>query len=275
MTRALAGCRVALLERTSSPACGSLAAELRVFLQRLGTEVEVVCAEDRPRRIDLRPPYDLVVLKSGTPAALHLAAAAAAWGISCVNPLEATRLTQDKLAAAGLLLHAGLPVPESRLAWLDDDAAARVRSFAARPLVVKGQRGSRGESVYPLGEAELPRLVGHLPPGPYLLMERVPHGGDDLKVFVAGDWLRAIRRPYPALTLDEKRGRPVPVPAEAAEVAREAGRVLDLSCYGCDFVLGRDGARLVDVNAFPGYKGADGAAAAIARVVAQAAEALA
>ena len=273
--RALAGRRIALLERVAAPARGSLADDLAARLRAAGAEVEVVCAETRPLRIDVLPPWDLVVLKSGTPAALHLAAAAAAWGVPCVNPVEATRLTQDKLAATALLLDAGLPVPDSRLAWLDGDAAARVRPFAGLPLVVKGQRGSRGESVFPFAEGELPRMLPLLPSGPYLLMERVPHWGDDLKVFVAGGWLRAIRRPYPALSPAEKRGRAVRVPRHAAQVAREAGRLLGLSCYGCDFVLGRDGAWLVDVNAFPGYKGADGAAAALAAVVERtAAEAL-
>jgi hypothetical protein len=43
-----------------------------------------------------------------------------------------------------------------------------------------------------------------------------------------------------------------------------------LACYGCDFVRGPAGWTLVDVNAFPGYKGAVGAAAALAAEVARA-----
>lgn len=103
-------------------------------------------------------------------------------------------------------------------------------------------------------------------------MERVPHSGDDLKVYVAGAWLAAIKRPFPAETLAEKRGRPATPPPAVDEIAREVGRLLGLSCYGCDFIRSADGWVLVDVNAFPGYKGLDAApqavAAEIERVVA-------
>ena len=92
----------------------------------------------------------------------------------------------------------------------------------------------------------------------------MPHTGDDLKVFAAGGWLSAIERRYPARTLEEKRGRAVALPEEAAAATRAAGALLGLTCFGCDFVRGPDGWMLVDVNAFPGYKGADGAAAALA-----------
>ena len=102
-------------------------------------------------------------------------------------------------------------------------------------------------------------------------MDWVPHQGDDLKVFVAGDWLAAIERPFPARTLAEKQGRPAPAPAAAAAAARQAGRVLGLSCFGCDFVAGPGGWTLVDLNAFPGYKGAPGAAEAVADEIARAA----
>ena len=119
---------------------------------------------------------------------------------------------------------------------------------------------------------ELANVVGELPAGPYLIMERVPHSGDDLKVFVAGDWMAAIERPFPATTLEAKLGRPVRVPPDAAAVAREAGCILGLTCFGCDFVGGRDGWTLVDVNAFPGYKGASGAPEALAAEISRIAE---
>ena len=94
-------------------------------------------------------------------------------------------------------------------------------------------------------------------------MERVLHTGDDLKVFIAGEWMTATERPFPAASYADKLGRPSPLPPGVAEVAREAGRLLGLDCFGCDFVKGPDGWVLVDVNAFPGYKGAIGAPEAL------------
>jgi ribosomal protein S6--L-glutamate ligase len=257
----------------------------------MGALIELVHAETNLHRLDTAPPWDLVVLKSGSAAALHLAAASEAQGIPSVNRSEATRLAQDKLASAAILQRAGLPIAPVHLAWLGSglaspkvpayrtngsvlpcDALDSRRHLAIEErgelpnssLIVKAARGSRGVGLWSVGPGELPALAPTLPQGPYLLMERVPHAGDDLKVFVAGEWMVATERPFPAASYADKLGRPSPLPPGVAEVAREAGRLLGLDCFGCDFVKGSDGWTLVDVNAFPGYKGAVGAPEALA-----------
>jgi ribosomal protein S6--L-glutamate ligase len=266
------------------------------LLQKRGAQIELVHAEKNLHRLDTAPPWNLVVLKSGSAAALHLAAAAEAWGIPSVNRSEATRLAQDKLASAAILQRAGLPIAPVHLAWLGsgivrskvsarrsmDDGDSPVLTCNAPegpqllmrqlgelpdcPLIVKAARGSRGTDLWSVEPGELPALAlaATLPEGPYLLMQRVPHAGDDLKVFVAGKWITATERPFPAARYADKLGRPALLPSSVAEAAREAGRLLGLDCFGCDFVKGPDGWALVDVNAFPGYKGAVGAPEALA-----------
>ena len=54
-------------------------------------------------------------------------------------------------------------------------------------------------------------------------MERIPHAGDDLKIFVAGEWMTATKRPFPAASYADKLGRPSTLPPGVAEVTREAG----------------------------------------------------
>jgi hypothetical protein len=44
-----------------------------------------------------------------------------------------------------------------------------------------------------------------------------------LKVFVAGEWMAATERPFPAASYADKLGRPVHLPSSAAEVARQYG----------------------------------------------------
>jgi ribosomal protein S6--L-glutamate ligase len=141
--------------------------------------------------------------------------------------------------------------------------------MSQREVVLKAARGSLGKGVWRATTCELPALSAELPPGPYMIMDYVEHHGDDLKIFVAGSWHAAIERPFPATTLEQKRGRPVAAPAEALEVTHAVGRLLGLRCFGCDFVRGADGWMLVDVNAFPGYKGAAGAAEAIVDEIAR------
>lgn len=284
MTHALRGLRVGYLERPHPPGYrGSVTCRLVPLLRKGGARVEIVHAGREAHRLDEVPPWDLVVLKSGSAAALHLAAAAEGWGIPSVNPGEATRLAQDKLASTAILQRAGLPVAPSYMAWFGSELAwfgselapqqlmERLDTLADRPLILKAARGSRGTGLWIVEVGGLKELVAHLPEGPYLIMERVPHAGDDLKVFVAGDWMAAIHRPFPAETLAAKLGKPACVPWELADATREAGRLLGLRCFGCDFVHGPGGWTLVDVNAFPGYKGVAGAPEALAAELSRAA----
>ena len=304
MSGGLRGARIGLVERRHPPGYrGALVESLVPLLREEGARVDLVHAEHGLHRLDVTPLWDLVVLKSGSSAALHLAAAAESWGIPSVNGSEATRLAQDKLASATILQRAGLPIAPAHLAWLSpaglcsgaltpqstdegeqpsqsDDGrgglalfAERLDAIANRPLVVKAARGSRGAGLWTVEAGELRRLAAQLPQGPYLLMEKVPHAGDDLKVYVAGGWMAAIERPFPAESLRDKLGRPAKIPGEVAAATHEVGRLLGLTCYGCDFVEGPGGWTLVDVNAFPGYKGVGGAPAAVTREVSRVAEA--
>ena len=88
-------------------------------------------------------------------------------------------------------------------------------------------------------------------------------------MFVAGSWLAAIDRPFPAKTLGEKLGREAQAPREVVDVVGAVGDLLGLTCFGCDFVQSPDGWRLVDVNAFPGFKGPKAAPTAIAAEIAR------
>ena len=274
MSGPLNGVSIGFLERPHPPAHrGALADRLVPLLREQGAVVEVVHAERGVHRLDVRPPWDLVVLKSGSAAALHLAAAAEGWGIPSLNTSDATRLAQDKLASAAIMQRAGLPIARSRLAWLGG-AAPPADLPDDRQLIVKAARGSQGKGLWIVEPGLLAVCCLELPPAPYLVMERVTHSGDDLKVFVAGPWIDAIERPFPAHTLEEKLGTPVPVPPDVAEIAARVGLTLGLVCFGCDFVNGPEGWTLVDVNAFPGYKGVVDASAAIAAAIAAAASQL-
>jgi ribosomal protein S6--L-glutamate ligase len=246
--------RIGLIERRHPPGYqGALVEHLIPLLREAGARVEIVHAEPGLHRLDEAPPWDLVVLKSGSVAALRLAAATEGWGIPCVNPGEATRLAQDKLASVSILQRAGLPIAPAHTAWLDStrstDGEGLPVALPDRPVVVKAARGSRSVGLWIAEAGEFGKLATELPDGPYLIMEMIPHTGDDLKVYAAGEWMAAIERPFPATSLEEKLGRPANVPEEVAKATREAGRLLGLTCYGCDFVQGPDGWVMVDVNA--------------------------
>jgi ribosomal protein S6--L-glutamate ligase len=263
---ALRGITVGLVEHadvlTSRP---SLVHELVPTIRRRGAQVRVVL-DHEPMRLDTSPEWDVTLLRSGSQAALHLAAAAEGFGICSLNGAEATRLAQDKLATTAVLARAGLPLPPAWLVPLDASSPP-ARELPARrgEVLLRAAGGSGGAGLWRTTWDALPStLTPRLPSGAYVATDLLTPDGDHLKVLVAGSWVRAIRRPFPARTLEEKRGRAVIVPADVRQVARRAGTLLGLRCYACDFVATPDAWRLVDVDAFPGYKGADGAAEAIA-----------
>lgn len=258
---------VAILERPHPMGHqGALVDRLVPLLRARGACVELIEPEARHIRLDRRPPWDLIVLKSGSPAARHVAAAAEAWGEPTINGSAPTGLAQDRLAWSALLRQARLQVPDVRLAWLEPGRALApgLRDWSARPLIAKARRGSGGVGLWRVPVGGLARLVSAIPAGPYVLMQEVSRTGDDLKVYVAGPWLAGVERRFPARTLAEKRGRAVDVPDDIATAVRRVGALLGLSCYGCDVVRGEAGWWIVDVNAFPGYKGRDDAPEAIA-----------
>src|SRR5436305_235152 len=74
-------------------------------------------------------------------------------------------------------------------------------------------------------------------PQALLAQEAVPSSGEDLKVYVAGDWVAAITRPYPVVTEQDRRGRPAKVPPKVREVALASGKALGLELYGVDFLV--------------------------------------
>jgi len=266
----LAGVRIGLLERPHPPGHqGALVDRLVPALLSQGADVQVVHAERGEHRLDVAPPWDIVVLKSGSAAALHVAAAAQAWGIPSVNSAAATRMAQDKLVVALMLQDAGLPVAPSWATWFNPATAQVPTALDERALVVKAVRGSQGVGIWPVDAGGLGELRTRLPDGPYLVMEQIEHLGDDLKVYAAGDWLTAIERPFPARSFAEKLGRAAAVPPEVAEATRRAGALLGLTCFGVDFVQGSDGWVMVDVNAFPGYKGAEGVIEALVAEIAR------
>ena len=179
--------RIGLLERYHPPGYrGAVVESLIPLLRDSGAQVELMHAEEGLYRLNTAPPWNIVVLKSASPTALHLAAAAESWGIPCVNSSMATRLAQDKLASAAILQRAGLPIADIHLAWLplssdDPQISETFARLSKRPLIVKSARGTSGAGLWKVKPGELAAVVAQLPEGPYLLMDYLAHSGDDLK----------------------------------------------------------------------------------------------
>ena len=253
-----------LLGRRATPGPSPVMAEVFRRLTARGFRVESGIAESALIRTDdLAPGYDLYLLKSYSELALSLAGVLHVAGARLLNPYPNGALARNKIVASRLLGAAGVPTPRT---WVTDDFSLLEAAVAAQPLIIKPYLGYSGTGVRLVRTA---RELAALPPpqGPVLIQEYVPGRGDDLKVYVAGDDVFAVRKPFSPTSFIVP-GRPVPVTPAVRDLALRCGQVFGLGLYGVDIVEAADGPWIVDVNTFPGYKGAPGAAARIADYIA-------
>jgi ribosomal protein S6--L-glutamate ligase len=267
--------RIAFLLQRSRPeqSGASLSAVTTEIIDRLradGARVDLAVPEDQPldcAELAGEPRHDLYVLKAKTALTLGIAGAVTAAGARVVNTFAASSLTRDKLASTTVLAGRGVPVPTS---FATGQADLLGGLLARGPLWLKPPRGSQGAGVQRLASAtdlvagNALTLDAHALPVPLFAQAEVPSGGFDLKVYVVGEQMWAIKRPFPARTLAEKLGEPARVSPPVRDAALACGAALGLELYGVDFLVAGDEYFVVDVNGFPGYKGVPEAPAAIA-----------
>ncbi len=243
-----------------SPHLSAVTGEIIAHLRAMGVCVDLITPEGAALDIAdaiLRPEHDLYVLKSRSALVLSLAGALTKQGAQIVNTYWSSAHTRDKIATMAVLSAHGVPVPPS---WATGDAAQLHPVLQAGPLWVKPRCGSHGAGIRRITEpADMVGLEAssdaHGLPLPLFAQREVPSSGQDLKVYVVGDWAWAISRPFPARTLADKLGTPADLPPRIRDIALTVGRALGLELYGVDFLTTGDGLWVVDVNAFPGYKG--------------------
>ena len=270
--------RIAFLLQASKadrhgPGLARVTADTIARLRERGAQVDVMVAGAQVLEMAAlaRPQHDLYVLKSKAPLTHSLAGVLEVAGASVVNTFSASTLTWDKIATTQALAAAGVPVPAS---WATGRAAALRPLLITGPLWVKPQHGKSGRGVRRVeGPAGLDASLADEPLDPYgfplpLFAQRdVASGGLDFKVYVVGDRVWSIVKPWPPRTPHDKIGTSVPLQPVIREAALATGHALGLELYGVDFLLPQDGSGefyVVDVNAFPGYNGLAEAPAALA-----------
>jgi ribosomal protein S6--L-glutamate ligase len=249
-----------ILARRVPPVPSPVLVEVFDILGRRGFEIESGIPEEmvvRPDRLQVEA--DLYLLKSHTELSLSLAGVLAAQGARLLNPYESCLAAQDKIVASRRLRAAGVPAPRT---WVTGELERLEPVVAETPLVVKPYRGHRGVDVTLVHDAADLASLGR-PSVPMLVQEYVEGPGEDLKVYVVGTQVFAVRKPFSPTSFTHP-GRPCEVDGGLREVAHSCGRALGLGLYGLDVIEGPDGPVVVDVNTFPGYKGVPDVAPLIA-----------
>ena len=223
------------------------------YLRDWGAEVDVLQPdEDVTDLASLDDRHDLYVLKSGTDLALSLAGALHARGATIVNPYPAAVACRDKVVATRVLQEAGVPIPQT---WVTTRPRELGGLLAGGPLVCKPARGSQGRGVSILRTeadlAELPATASE----PLIVQRWHRPDGPDRKLYLIGDQVFGVLRPFPARTYEEKLGEPYPVSAELRDIVLRCGAAFDLQLCGVDVVESDGRPYVVDFSSFPGFKG--------------------
>lgn len=230
-------------------------------LNSKGALVDILVPEEKALNVnEIRLQYDLYILKSKTPLTLSLAGALSASGASMLNTWKATLLNRNKVISTALLAASSLPVPPS---WATGQPLQFLPLLKEGPLWIKPVNGSRGKGVCRItNDAEVTNQKSPADPYglplPLFAQKEAPSEGRDLKVYVVGDKTWAITRPWPARSMEDKLGEPAVISQEVRSTALACGKALGLEIYGVDFLISGDQFYVVDINAFPGFKGASG-----------------
>jgi ribosomal protein S6--L-glutamate ligase len=249
-----------MVVRRVPPVPSPVLVEAYAILRQRGYEVDESIAEEVLVRPDLlHVAHDLYILKSHTELSLSLAGALYTQGARFLNPYPSCALTQNKIVVARLLRAAAVPAP---LSWVTADAKLLRAIVAEMPLIIKPYMGHRGAGITIVRHPE--EVEAALPPdAPVIIQEFIEGTGEDLKVYVVGEQVFAVKKEFSETSFTVP-GRPAAVSEEIRHIALRTGQVCGLGLYGLDIIESPRGPFVVDVNSFPGYKGVPDAAPLIA-----------
>jgi ribosomal protein S6--L-glutamate ligase len=245
-----------------------LMAEVLALLAQWNAKVDVVHPDENAAPLSaLRAEHDLYVLKAQTELSHSIAGALHAVGAPILNPWPVAVMMKDKVAALRRLAAAGVPMPET---WLVSSAQRLAALLEDGPLVIKPSRASKGRGARIVWDAdELEDAI--LPGGGPLLAQRYrkPDGPDeaDRKIYCIGGQLFGVLRRLPARTLREKCGEPFTITKELRDIAMRCADAFGVELFGVDLILRDGNPYVVDIHAFPGFKGVPDAALRLADYV--------
>jgi|1186.fasta_scaffold48627_2 ribosomal protein S6--L-glutamate ligase len=208
----------------------------------------------------LEEPPDVVLLKSRSPEARRVARTAEGAGSLVVNTPAATSAALDRAATAEALARAGVPAPRTWPVAALRDLAAADGAALPWPLVVKSRTSSRQDLVRLVtSRTDLLGLLPEWGDEPVVAQEFAANDGFDIKAWVIGADLSAARRRSALESVDkdsDERLAPADLPEDWTRTARAAGAALGLQLYGVDLLITGGRPVVVDINPFPGFRGA-------------------
>jgi len=205
--------------------------------------------------------YDVIVSRNRNALGLAMLAYADAAGIRAVNTHAASRQIRNKAKMGVVLCQAGVSCAPTILA--DDIASFAHLPNDWFPLILKATYGDNSQGLRLVRCAEDLNDI-QWRDGLVLAQHYLPNDGFDLKLYVCGEAVFAVRKPSPFNGDPNALPQLVQPDSAMLHLALCCGRVFGLEIYGVDTIETADGLAVIEVNEFPNFTGVPNAGELIA-----------
>lgn len=249
---------------------GMLHSRIRVEEKLLAAEleargVELIRFDDRHLHIALAAPHagltacDVVVERCiNHSRALYLLKVLNDRGVATVNTYEVANTCGDKLLTSAALVAAGVPTPETLIAFTPEQAITAIETMGY-PVVLKPVVGSWGRLLARVNDRDAAEAIlehkvtlGSYQHGVFYIQRFVDKPGRDIRAFVVGDrTICAIYRDSPHWITNTARGGRAtncPVTPGLDAICRAAAAAVGGGVVAIDVLEGPDGLSVIEVN---------------------------
>ncbi len=255
------------------PTIGAVLQKLREKHNVRLLDVRTLTGEQAIAQEQTHPQADLYLLKSHAPQALEVAYSLEKRDSLVINSWASSVACQDRTLMSQRMSEADLPMPHTQYFPSLENllAQAGVLSTLTFPLIIKSHYSYRGDLVDKVNSMQdLQALASKWSKEPLLIQDFIVSDGWDIKLWIIDQRIFAARRRTPLISRVSKEDIPLAVdkiPKEWIGITLEIGSIFDLRLYGVDLLVSEHGPLVVDVNAFPGFRGVPGADKALVGLV--------
>jgi glutathione synthase/RimK-type ligase-like ATP-grasp enzyme len=192
---------------------------------------------------------DLLIARGRSAGLLARLSVAEAAGIPTLNRRHAIAAVADKAHMATQLHAAGILTPPTWIGAMEQVRREIPRS--AYPLILKPVYGDNCRGIRIVNSPRALDAAAWSEPC-VIAQHLLPNSGFDIKLYVVGERVWAIRKPSP-LRGDNSAAIPLPLPVAWRNLARHCGEIFGLQLYGVDCIESDGALKVIEVNDFPNY----------------------
>lgn len=223
-------------------------------------DVETRLFHDSQKQVFDLSAYDAVISRNRNPLGLALLYQAESASVITINSHSAIQRVRNKAKMAIALSQAGIPCAHTYLA--DDASDLSSLSHREFPLILKATYGDNSQGLRLVRD---PRELADIFWGNNLTLAQkyMENDGYDLKLYVYGDNVFAMRKPSPFSSSNPTVKAEMVIPNQKQiDIALHCGQLFGLELYGVDALELADGSTsVIEVNDFPNYTAVPDAAA--------------